>query len=168
MEAYTNNKGSEFSNKVVNKTDIYGPSSPIILNLTCQSGDKLFVHWERPKNFVKSIDFYYIYIISEQYRDSLRLSTSAEHLETTFSISNLSTNSVYNIQLAASTISFLTGRLITGPLSEQRSIFLTPKCDQNRSFINDAAIELSIGMIAGLICSCIVITCAVIIFALWR
>jgi receptor-type tyrosine-protein phosphatase gamma len=41
-------------------TDIAGPSSPQIINLTCHSQDAILLEWKRPVTYHSSIDFYVI------------------------------------------------------------------------------------------------------------
>ena len=41
-------------------TDIRAPGKPIIVNLTCQSGNTMFIKWIRPNLFYRTVDVYYI------------------------------------------------------------------------------------------------------------
>lgn len=65
------------------KTDIAGPISPVILNLTCQSEDAIYVHWARPATYWNSVDYYYINYRAENARDNdeIELSTATNYLE---------------------------------------------------------------------------------------
>lgn len=49
-------------------TEVKGPSAPIIVNLTC-SLDSLYIQWEKPVNYYKSVDHYLVYYRSENSRD---------------------------------------------------------------------------------------------------
>ena len=51
------------------QTDVSGPSSPRILNLTCQNNEALYLHWERPSVYYNSVDYYFLYYRSEDKRD---------------------------------------------------------------------------------------------------
>ena len=41
-------------------TDILAPGKPIIMNLTCQSGNTMFIKWVRPHLFYRTVDVYHI------------------------------------------------------------------------------------------------------------
>ena len=70
------------------RTDIAGPVPPLILNLTCQSEDAIYVQWTRPATYWNSIDYYYIKYRTENARDydEIELSTDTSHLESGVSI----------------------------------------------------------------------------------
>lgn len=40
--------------------DVGGPSPPVIVNLTCQNEEALFVQWQRPLRHHNTLDFFYI------------------------------------------------------------------------------------------------------------
>lgn len=82
--AFTLKYDGEPSDPVIQRTDISGPSSPQIINLTCHSQDAIYLQWRRPTSFYNSIDFYVI-----NYRDSsysnyqqIQLNTSSSFPET--------------------------------------------------------------------------------------
>lgn len=60
VKAFTENNEGEASDSIVQITDISGPSPPIVVNLTCQTHDSVFLRWKRPLEFYRSIDFYTI------------------------------------------------------------------------------------------------------------
>lgn len=58
------------------RTDVTGPSAPVIVNLTCDiSNNTLHVSWERPVIFFNSIDYFFI-----QYRSEDKSDTEFEEL----------------------------------------------------------------------------------------
>ena len=58
------------------RTDVTGPSPPIIVNLTCDTtNNTLHVSWERPTIFFNSIDYFFI-----QYRSEDKSDTEFEEL----------------------------------------------------------------------------------------
>lgn len=83
MKAYTRKNEGEPSDQIIRKTDITGPSAPLILNLTCQSDESIYVHWARPALFWGSIDYYYINYrrINGQYYEEMELSAEKNRLE---------------------------------------------------------------------------------------
>lgn len=89
VKAYTLKNEGESSDYTINKTDISGPSSPQILNLTCQTQDTIFVQWARPAEFYNDIEYYYIYLYGDFTFDNITISGSKEHLETSVSARRL-------------------------------------------------------------------------------
>lgn len=83
MKAYTRKNEGEPSDQIIRRTDITGPSAPLILNLTCQSHQSLYIQWARPVTFSGSIDYYYINYRPEngRYYEEIELSTEKNHLE---------------------------------------------------------------------------------------
>ena len=50
------------SKHITVQTDVAEPSSPVILNATCSGdGSQIYVEWEKPKKFYKSVDLYKVY-----------------------------------------------------------------------------------------------------------
>lgn len=82
MKAYTQKNEGETSAPVIAKTDIAGPSAPLILNLTCAAEDSIYLRWARPREFFNSIDFYFINYISDHSNDNITLDTSTKYFET--------------------------------------------------------------------------------------
>lgn len=72
------------SEPIIQKTDVAGPSAPIIVNLTCHSQDALHLRWKRPTIFYNSVDFYIIWFkpITESGFMNITLNASTQHLET--------------------------------------------------------------------------------------
>lgn len=83
VKAYTRKNEGEPSDQIIRRTDITGPSAPLILNLTCQSHESIYVHWARPALFWGSIDYYYINYRREngRYYEEIELSAEKNHLE---------------------------------------------------------------------------------------
>ncbi len=70
VKAYTHKTEGESSRTLEFRTDVSGPSAPLIVNLTCQSNDALHVQWEQPSIYYNSIDYYFIYYRSEHKSDT--------------------------------------------------------------------------------------------------
>lgn len=85
VKAFTQKNEGEPSGAVINKTDISGPSAPVILNLTCAAQDSIYLHWARPIKFDNSIDYYYINYVSEHSEENITLETETEHLDSAVS-----------------------------------------------------------------------------------
>lgn len=176
VKAYTDKHEGEPSEPVYNRTDISGPNAPRILNLTCQAQDTVFVQWERPTQFLHSIDFYYIYIggssngNGDGTYDNITLPAETKYVETSFAIHNVTTNANYEVRLGASTRSNQSGRVVQGLLSPAQFVHLRPGCDQarHRNLPRGAGGDLSAGMIAGAVCAAFAFCLAICAFVLWR
>jgi receptor-type tyrosine-protein phosphatase gamma len=169
VKAYTRNHEGEPSDPIYNSTDISGPSAPRILNLTCQTQDNIFFQWARPNHFYFSIDYYYIYIkLNNRIWKNFTIETSKEHLETSYSVENVTTNTEYQVQMQASSRSNRTKRIVKGPLSETKTVYMRSDCDKMQEYMRHTTHELSAGVLAGVICAGFAFLLAVSAFILWR
>ncbi|XP_071054817.1 putative receptor-type tyrosine-protein phosphatase mosPTP-1 isoform X3 [Onthophagus taurus] len=169
VKAFTSKNEGEKSDDVFNKTDIDGPDAPRILNLTCQTQDTIYVQWQRPIRYYHSIDSYRIYLSGEYLEDTtIDLQSSTEHLDSSYSIKNVSTNSNYEVRLAASSRSLYTGKLVYGLISDPVRVHMQVDCDKKQLYMRHTTHELSAGMIAGVACAAMAFVLAVMAFVLWR
>lgn len=91
VKAFTWKNEGEASESVTQRTDISGPSAPIVVNLTCHNLDALYLRWKRPLEYYNSIDFYIVsFRVLEQHEfQEIKINASAStHLETAVSISS--------------------------------------------------------------------------------
>lgn len=84
MKAFTWKNEGNGSDIVIQRTDISGPSPPIVVNLTCQSEDALYLRWKRPLEFYNSIDFYTVSYrsVAQPEHQEIKINASSSHLET--------------------------------------------------------------------------------------
>lgn len=84
VKAFTKRNEGDLSDPVIQKTDISGPSPPIVVNLTCHSHDALYLRWKRPLEYYNSIDFYIINFrsVAQQGFQEIKFNASEEHIET--------------------------------------------------------------------------------------
>lgn len=88
IKAFTTKFEGEPSEPMYQRTDISGPSPPIIVNLTCNSEDSIALKWKRPLEFYQTIDSYVVnYRVAgrERFRE-IELNASADVLETSVSV----------------------------------------------------------------------------------
>lgn len=88
VKAFTWKNEGEASESVTQRTDISGPSAPIVVNLTCHNLDALYLRWKRPLEYYNSIDFYIVsFRVLEQHEfQEIKINASAStHLETAVS-----------------------------------------------------------------------------------
>lgn len=60
VKAFTWKNEGEASDAVTQRTDISGPSAPIVSNLTCHNLDALYLRWKRPAEYYNTIDYYIV------------------------------------------------------------------------------------------------------------
>ncbi|XP_011312155.1 tyrosine-protein phosphatase 99A isoform X2 [Fopius arisanus] len=171
VKAFTGMNEGEPSDHIMQKTDVAGPSAPIILNLTCQSRDAMYVYWSRPETFWNSIDYYYIMYRNELAHKHLEIEipTSKEHLNSGITIPNLTMNTIYELMVCAGTNSSINPHLIIrGNCSVPRSQRVAYNCDEGPSTILRRTNELSAGVIAGMICASFAVLLTIVALILRR
>ncbi|XP_017785982.1 PREDICTED: tyrosine-protein phosphatase 99A isoform X2 [Nicrophorus vespilloides] len=156
------------SKSVINKTDIGGPSAPKILNLTCENSETIYVKWQRPTVYYNSLDLYNIYVQGGSYTDNIQLTTSTEHLDTSYSIRNVSTNTRYKLMISASTRSIYSAKYIEGKISLPKYVNIQFDCDKIQPYVRHTHSQLSAGMISGVVCAVVAFIFAIISFIVWR
>ncbi|XP_022250012.1 protein sidekick-2-like, partial [Limulus polyphemus] len=166
VEAFTSKNQGEPTEKLEVWTDVKGPSAPNIVNLTCHSLDTIYVQWERPQIFHKSVDHYYVYYRSEKSWDFTRIDVNATDQEKF--ISNLTTNTMYEVKICGATRSIIKQqKFYQGQFSESRKVLLQSNC---QSSVSSPLTESSVnaGLIAGIVCASFAFILAIIFFILWR
>ncbi|XP_018334837.1 tyrosine-protein phosphatase 99A [Agrilus planipennis] len=168
VKAFTGRHEGNSSASIFKKTDIAGPSSPSILNLTCQSPESIFIQWGRPAEFYKNIDYYFIYLSGKITFDNFTISATKDYSDVSYMIKNLTTDKTYKVQVGAATYSDYTKRILYGTLSEARYIQLKQDCDKIQQYLQSSVSSLSVGIIAGVICVTMALLFAITAFILWR
>lgn len=69
---------------MIQRTDISGPSPPILFNVTCHNQDAIYLRWKRPLEYYNSIDFYIICYrkVAQHECQEIQFNASALYLET--------------------------------------------------------------------------------------
>ncbi|XP_015118557.1 tyrosine-protein phosphatase 99A-like isoform X2 [Diachasma alloeum] len=171
VKAFTWKNEGEPSDHIMQKTDVAGPSAPVILNVTCQAQDAIYIYWSRPDIFWNSIDYYYIMYRNDLVHkyDEIEIPTSKEHLNSGITIPNLTMNTMYELMVCAGTNSSINPHLtIRGNCSIPRSQLVARNCDKAPSLMRHSTDELSAGVIAGMICACFAVTLTITALVLWR
>lgn len=60
IKAYTAKNEGKGSEPLAVRTDIRPPGEPIVVNLTCQNANTMFLKWLRPKKFYRTVDVYHV------------------------------------------------------------------------------------------------------------
>ncbi|KAL0267726.1 UNVERIFIED_CONTAM: hypothetical protein PYX00_009910 [Menopon gallinae] len=176
VKAYTlKNEGMQ-SDSVRFRTDVAGPSPPIITNLTCQSNNTIFIEWKRPRpsETYNSVDHYFIMYKStdsDVYEERAINASEIDNITDTFQVllTNLTTDTLYEVQLQAGTRStYREKELIRGLPTGTRTISVKPDCDKYTPLLSQVPGELSAGMIAGLLCVIVAILVALFVLVIWK
>ena len=87
VKAFTWKNEGDACDAISQRTDISGPSPPIVVNLTCHVQDALYLRWKRPLEYYNSIDFYIISFrsVAQKEFQEIQFNASAAHLETAVS-----------------------------------------------------------------------------------
>ncbi|XP_074603401.1 putative receptor-type tyrosine-protein phosphatase mosPTP-1 isoform X2 [Brevipalpus obovatus] len=142
-------------------TEVQGPSAPTIVNLTC-SLDTLFLRWEKPENFYKSIDGYFVHYRPENSRDfhiMLKNGNDSEVL-----IQNLTSDILYEVKVQGATKSSSNeSNFIPGEFSHPRKVVL-------QSYASSPYLDAPLGAsaIVALICASLALLLAIISLIMWR
>ncbi|KAL5284293.1 PTPRZ1.2 family protein [Megaselia abdita] len=171
IKAFTTKFEGEPSDPVFQRTDISGPSQPIIMNLTCHSEDSIVLKWKRPYEYYQSIDSYVVnYRIAgrERFRE-IEMNASADVLEQAITLTNLTRDTMYEIRVGANSFSSLyPRRVIRGKTTELKKIVLEPDCDKIRTLERQSHNNYNFAVLVGIICSCFGIILIIMAFILWR
>ena len=114
------------------------------MNLTCQSGNTMFVRWVRPDVFYRTVDVYSVHYRARQDSgpglewEQQLVETVNNTINHMMYINNLTTNTAYEVRVQAATQSLVGARVVhTGPWSETRAVHLQPGCENMQQFRYD-------------------------------
>ena len=60
IRAFTSKNEGKPSEALTVRTDVVAPGVPVIVNLTCQNGNTMFLKWLRPRVFYRTVDVYHV------------------------------------------------------------------------------------------------------------
>ena len=69
IKAYTVKNEGKSSEPIVVLTDVRAPGPPIVVNLTCQNGNTLFLKWIRPTLYFRTVDVYNVHYRPEEHEN---------------------------------------------------------------------------------------------------
>ncbi|XP_020811958.1 tyrosine-protein phosphatase 99A isoform X6 [Drosophila serrata] len=170
VKAFTTKNEGEPSDQIAQRTDVGGPSAPAIVNLTCHSQESITIRWRRPYEFYNTIDFYVIKtrLAGQDTHRDIRINASAKELETAMILQNLTTNSYYEVKVAAATFSVINPkRIVLGKFSESRIIQLQPNCEKLQPLLRQSHNDYNLAVLVGIIFSCFGIILIIMAFFLW-
>ncbi|KAG0423774.1 hypothetical protein HPB47_000466 [Ixodes persulcatus] len=164
VKAFTQQHLGESSNLLKVQTDVQGPSAPVIVNLTCQSLDSLFLQWERPQTYYNRVDYYFVHYRSEEAWSFEEIAMAAnDRLEHVMFIPNLTANTLYEVKVQGATRSIIDQTTVfKGQFSDSRKVLL-------QTFDGAYADpSLSAAVVAGVVCVSFALLLAIISFVLWK
>ncbi|KAH8338567.1 hypothetical protein KR059_009949 [Drosophila kikkawai] len=170
VKAFTTKNEGDPSDQIAQRTDVGGPSAPAIVNLTCHSQESITIRWRRPYEFYNTIDFYVIKtrLAGQDTHRDIRINASAKELETAMILQNLTTNSYYEVKVAAATFSVINPkRIVLGKFSESRIIQLQPNCEKLQPLLRQSHNDYNLAVLVGIIFSCFGIILIIMAFFLW-
>ncbi|XP_034948533.1 tyrosine-protein phosphatase 99A isoform X2 [Chelonus insularis] len=171
VKAFTWKNEGEPSEPIIQKTDVAGPSAPVIFNLTCQAHDAIYVYWARPKIFWNSIDYYYVKYRNDMLNkyNEIEIPATEEHLHSGITIPNLTINTMYEVMVCAGTNSTINPHtVVRGDCSPPKTQRVARNCDKTPPLMRRSTDELSPVVIATMICGCFVVMLAITALILWR
>ncbi|XP_055315021.1 tyrosine-protein phosphatase 99A isoform X1 [Sitodiplosis mosellana] len=171
VKAFTWKNEGEASDAVTQRTDISGPSAPIVSNLTCHNLDALYLRWKRPAEYYNTIDYYIVSFrsVAQHEFQEIKINASARHLETAMVLPNLTTNTFYEVKVRAASISTINPRqVILGSYSEPQKILLQLNCEKIQPLQQKNPNDYNLAMMVGALFSCFGIILILLAFVLWR
>ncbi|XP_071748929.1 putative receptor-type tyrosine-protein phosphatase mosPTP-1 isoform X2 [Lepeophtheirus salmonis] len=193
LKAFTWKNEGEPSEPFTMMTDVRGPSPPTVSNLTCCNETSIFVEWDKPKIFYKSVDNYYIHYRKENAGTWKEIEVIVERTTfttrpTTYILTNLTTNSLYEIKVQGATKGIYdSSKLFKGQETEIQKFRLRQHCDHVRAFtmvlskdssstsssstlrhLENALGSSGAGALAGVFVVALALFFAVVILGIWR
>ncbi|EDV90763.1 GH14309 [Drosophila grimshawi] len=170
VKAFTTKNEGEPSDQIAQRTDVGGASNPTILNLTCHSQESITIRWKRPHEYYNTIDFYVVKtrLAGQDTHRDIRINASAKELETAMVLPNLTTNSYYEVKVAAASFSVINPKkIVLGKFSDSRIIQLQPNCEKLQPLLRQSHNDYNLAVLVGIIFSCFGIVLIVMAFFLW-
>lgn len=158
VRAITGGGKGDFSDVYPVYTDVAGPSPPEITNLTVLGSRSIYLAWEAPKQFYRTIDHYYIEIRDTS--TNLKQRRALENNERETIVTGLPTNAGYSLHIAGVTKSLHSNMHYIGEFSKPWTFIL-----YDPTAVNQAESEVvNAGIVAGVVCTIVFILLAVLGF----
>ena len=66
IKAYTLKNEGKSSEPLIVTTDVRAPGPPNVANLSCQNGNTMFLKWQRPTLYYRTVDVYHVFYKKEK------------------------------------------------------------------------------------------------------
>lgn len=158
VRAITGGGKGDFSDVYPVYTDVAGPSPPEITNLTELGSRSIYLAWEAPKHFYRTIDHYYIEVRDTS--TNLKQRRALENNERETIVTGLPTNAGYSLHIAGVTKSLHSNMHYIGEFSKPWTFILS-----DPTAVNQVESEVvNAGIVAGVVCTIVFILLAVLGF----
>lgn len=158
VRAITGGGKGDFSDVYPVYTDVAGPSPPEITNLTELGSRSIYLAWEAPKHFYRTIDHYYIEVRDTS--TNLKQRRALENNERETIVTGLPTNAGYSLHIAGVTKSLHSNMHYIGEFSKPWTFILS-----DPTAVNQMESEVvNAGIVAGVVCTIVFILLAVLGF----
>eukprot|EP00090_Calanus_glacialis_P013507 TRINITY_DN22191_c0_g1_i1.p1 TRINITY_DN22191_c0_g1~~TRINITY_DN22191_c0_g1_i1.p1 ORF type:complete len:1215 (-),score=130.86 TRINITY_DN22191_c0_g1_i1:761-4405(-) len=173
LKAFTwKNEGSP-SQQLSLMTDVSGPASPLITNLTCEDARTLHLEWVSPRSQDR-LSFYTVYYAHGDEIQTVEMEVKNTTGNTNMiQLENLTTNQMYSVRIQGSSESIYSpGLMYRGRWSETHQILLQKDCHLVQAITlghsRKMALNLNAGVIAGLGATVLLFALGLLFTALWR
>lgn len=158
VRAETGGGYSEYSNLLSAVTDVEGPSSPEILNVTVLSTTSIYLQWRRPKIVFRKLDMYVIRFRSLSGEIFGERQVNGDEVEKV--LVDIPTNNAYFLKIAGSSKSIFSQDYYDGNFSKEVEFELE---DPNVGMSSRSEV-VSKGAVAGILVGVLLVLVIVIIF----
>lgn len=137
IQAYSSKFLGEPSQSVKFKTDVSAPSSPQSVNVTCYSQESILIQWQKPEKYYNQIDYYYVqYKLDSAWQtEESTLSAKKDKPLNELLITNLSTDSLYELKVIAGTKSIVDPNLVyKSDSSQSYKVVLQKNCESKYKY----------------------------------
>lgn len=146
IQAYSSKFLGEPSQPVKFKTDVSAPSPPQFVNVTCYSQESILIQWQKPEKYYNQIDYYYVqYKLDSAWQsEESTLSAKKDKLLNELLITNLTTDSLYELKVIAGTKSIIDQNLVYKSDSSQSfKVVLQKNCESKYIFESQIVFDFS-------------------------
>lgn len=174
IRAFTKRREGPASEALIVITDTEAPSPPRVTNITCHGANDLLVEWRRPEITFDSVKFYRIYLLSiDGLRSNQELTVEVmnETLRYVAYLTNLTTNSRYDLSVAAFVESHLKrGIFYKSANSPSRRVYVDLECDPHQAFskVPYELFEYNAGIMVGIIATVSILVSIILLFLICK
>ncbi|XP_048517470.1 tyrosine-protein phosphatase 99A isoform X3 [Dendroctonus ponderosae] len=165
VKCFNHRNEGNFSEVTVGRTDIKGPSPPILTNVSCEYNNSILVEVSRPTTSLGVFDEYYIDVYESGllYKNMI-LPTEKGFLSASYIFRNVTPRLHYSIQVYAAARSGRTGNYVIGEKSRFKTVFVTEGCHVT----SEPFTELWAGILAGFLCAVLVLVLGGGSYLVWK
>ncbi|XP_037071439.1 protein sidekick-2-like [Pollicipes pollicipes] len=174
LKAFTRVGEGNSSLPVRTRTDVSGPSAPVITDISCPSDTVIHLRWRRPDIFYGTVDLYHVlYRHGERWDFVHRMvPMKSDQIHNSINLPNLTSGEIYEVRIQGVTLSRLTrNKIHKGQQSVSRKVRLEPGCAEIQPFstwTQRGRHALAAAELAGILAGCLGVMVIVIVTVLWR